>query len=220
MSRVAVSLVVIAAVGLGAVGCKKKVDVPEVLPTEVEPPPPPPEPPPPPPEPTCDMREALQGDWYVSILVNDDVNGPIKGMNAFYRLGVFPQDEPCNAKVMVTLEGWGRGQIKYEKNYTGDSYISEPENGSWWHVPLHYGMGEGPDEETEMVMRFRQVGDRLEGYWFYTGPSWTRSPIWGPLQGRRQPEHTAFNPTPNAADAVANCRFKDVKMATESTCMP
>jgi hypothetical protein len=215
--RILVSLLAIGALAIGGTACRKKVEVAEVLPAQPEPPPPPPEPEPEP-APTCDKRTALKGDWYVSIVVADDVEGPIKGMNAFYRLGVFPQEDPCTAKVLVKLEGWGRGELKYEKNYTGETMIAEPD-GSWWDVPMHYGIGEGAEEETEMVMRFRQGGERLEGYWFYTGPSWTRSPIWGTLQGRREPTREAFDPTPNAVDALARCPLKGMDMATKSTCL-
>lgn len=211
-----VTVVAVASLALSAGACKKKVEVAEVLPTEPEPPPPPPEPEPPPP-PTCDTREALEGEWYVSIVVNDDVEGPIKGMNAFYRLGVFPTEEPCEAKVLVTLEGWGRGELKYEKNYRGETIVAEPD-GDWWHVPLHYGIGEGPEEETTMVMRFRQIGERFSGYWFYTDAAWTRSPIWGTLQGQREPARESFSPSPLAVEALGECGLKDRSMATADTC--
>lgn len=211
-----VSLVAVVGVALSSGACRKKVDVAEVLPTAPEPPPiPEPEPEP---VPTCDTSKALKGDWYVSIVVNEDVEGPIKGMNAYYRLSAFPLDEPCQTRFLYTLQGWGRGQLKYEKNYGGETLLAEEPEDGWWHVPLHYGIGEGAEEETEMVMRFRQVGEGLEGYWFYTGPSWQRSAIWGTLQARREVSHTAFSPSPNATMALSQCPLKGMDMATANTC--
>ncbi len=174
-------------------------------------------PPPPPPPPTCDKREALVGEWYLTIKVADNVNGPIKGMNAFYRITAFPEPDPCKSKINVTLEGWGRGQIKYEKGYTGQTIVAEPE-GDTWHIPLHYGIGEGAAEETEMVVRFKQFNNRLEGIWFYTGAAWTRSPLWGAMIGGKERKIADFEPPIGALMALDKCGVAKLDMATAETC--
>lgn len=200
-----------AALMLSATACKKKAEPPEPV---VEAPPPEPEPEPePPPPPACTERKALQGSWYVTTQVADDVGGRLAGVNGFYRLSVFKTEDGCQTKFLITKEGWGRGELAQVQSLLGET-LAEFKDG-WWQISADL-TGEG--EPTQIVFWITQEGESLDGFWHYTANSWGRSPVYGVLEGGRDAIYRQVSGTPEGQDALDRCGLAVLPATTPDQC--
>lgn len=187
-TRTTIALVCSALFLLSAGACRGKKDAP----TEpvVEAPPPAPPPPPAEPEPPkCPSRDALVGTWHMVTQVAPESSPKMAGINGYYTLRVFAQDEACLVRVMVTKTHYGKGSPTTEQKLMGEAPSQEVDG--TWKIPVKLGVGE---DRTEMTLFVTRNGDNLQGWWHYAGSAWTRSPLFGILEARR----TAWNTTATA----------------------
>ncbi|MFK7931176.1 MAG: hypothetical protein AB8H79_23535 [Myxococcota bacterium] len=191
-------------------GCKKKVEPPEPV---VEAPPPPPEPPAPPPPPQCVERGDLQGSWFVTTQVGEGVGGKLAGVNGFYRLSVFKTAEGCRTKILVTKEGWGRGDLTQVQSLLGE-VVTEVDDG-WWHFGVDLT---GSGDPTQLAFWLKQDGEKLEGFWHYTANSWTRSPVYGVLEGGREAIYRPVTAGDRIQAKLDQCGLEDEPMVMAGRC--
>lgn len=196
-----------------APACKRKA--------EPEPPAPPePEPvverePEPPPPPDCPARDAFVGTWHLITEVSPEVGRPMAGVNGYYTMTVTARDVGCGAQVNMVKRGWGRGSNTNAQNLEGRVNVTQ--EGRHWKLPIVVGSGA---DRTDMVIWLRQGGGQVQGYWHYTNASWGSAPLFGFVQGQRDPFDGRPTPSPAASSQLEACSLKGKPAVTYDTCPP
>lgn len=199
-------------IGLVA-GCKKKVELP---PPEPEPEPVvESEPPPPPPPPSCPARDSLVGTWHLVTEVSPGASPRMDGVNGYYTMNVRARDVGCGAQIEMTKIGWGRGSKQQSQNLQGR--VNVQQEGRWWKLPIPLGAGA---ERTEMAIWLRQGSGGLQGYWYYANASWGQAPLYGIIEGRKEPMSGKPNPLPGMQGELDRCALKGKDSVGYDDCKP